>query len=72
MWGQHLDLDAAERTVSGYVGRIVGQRILIADVVGNLRADGLCVLGVFRKKGQAASGIGKLAQGGSGFLHGAA
>jgi len=45
---------------------------MIADVVGNLRADGLCVLGIFRKKCQAASGIGELGQGGPGFLHGAA
>ena len=48
-------MDAAERPVAGHIGRIVGQRILVANVVGNLRADGLCVVGIFREKGEAAS-----------------
>jgi len=32
---------------------------------------GFCVVGIFREKGQAASGIGELGQGGAGLLHSA-
>ena len=53
------------------VGRIVGQGVLVADVVGDLRADGLRVVHVFREKRQAAGGIGQFAERGARLFHGA-
>ena len=38
-WRHDLDLDCAEGTVFGYVGGIVAQGVLVADVVGDLGAD---------------------------------
>ncbi len=40
-----------EGPVVGHVGRIIRQRVLVTDVVSDLRADGLGVIRIFREKG---------------------
>src|SRR5580704_387798 len=58
----HLHADRSERSVLLGVGRIVGQGVLVADIVRDLLADGVHVINAFRKKRQAARCFGDMLQ----------
>src|SRR6266849_2422888 len=60
--------DGAERAVAAGVGGVVGQNVLIANVVSDLFADVVHILDVFRKVGQAAGGSGDLLERFAGVL----
>src|SRR5712692_2026039 len=66
-WNE-VHLHAAEAGVAGRIRRVVGERVLVADIVRDLRADGLGVRERFGEKGQAAGGFGELDQGCAGAL----
>ncbi len=57
-----MHLHGAERAVVRSVGRIVGQRVLVANIVRDLRANRFGVISGFREEGQAAGGIGQFGQ----------
>src|SRR5580704_5209850 len=57
-----IHLYGAKSAVAFGVGRIVRERILIADVVGHVFANVLHVGYVFREKSQAAGGFGDFFQ----------
>src|SRR4029077_14204895 len=57
-WRDNFDLDSAERAIAPGVGRIVGQRVLIANVVRHLLADVVHVFDVLRKIREATGGFG--------------
>src|SRR3974377_670429 len=52
-----VNVNGAEAAVLGSVRRIVGQRVLMANVVGDLFTDGVDVLDIFRKISDAAGGL---------------
>src|ERR1700682_4171933 len=54
--GDHFHLDGAVGAVAAGVGGIVGQNVLVANVVSDLLADAVHVIDVFREEGQAAGG----------------
>src|SRR5882724_893620 len=58
----HFDLDSAIGAVFSDVRRVVGERVLIADIFGNLLADVVNVFYVFREVRDAAGGIGNFLQ----------
>src|SRR5712692_1304920 len=58
--GNHIHVDGAEGAVAIGVRGIVGQNVLIADVVRDLFADVVHVIDIFREEGQAAGGRGDL------------
>src|SRR5438445_6071025 len=53
------DLYGTIATVAGRVGGVIGYGVLIADIAGNLRANGLCVGDVLGEEGEAAGGGGQ-------------
>src|SRR5262249_46550116 len=53
--------------VGAEVGRIVAENVLVADVVGDLVADVVNILHVFREIGEAAGGVGDFLEGFFGF-----
>src|SRR5882724_266399 len=64
----HFDLDGAIGAVFSDVRRVVGERVLIADIFGNLLADVVDVFYVFREVGDTAGGIGDFFQRAGGLL----
>src|SRR5271163_2973828 len=66
--GDDFHNDVAEGAIALGVGGIVGQGVLVADVVGDLFADVVDVVDVFRKVGQAARGFGDVFEGFPGVL----
>jgi len=65
-----VNVDAAVGTVFCGIRRIVGKRVLMADIVSNLLADGVNVADVFREVGNAAGGLGNGDEGLTGILGG--
>jgi len=55
--GNDVDADGAVTAVLGSVRRIVGKRVLVADVVSNLLADRMDVFDVFREVGYPTGGL---------------
>src|SRR2546423_5213304 len=55
-----LDLNGAEGAVALRIGRIVGQGVLVANVVSYLFADVMNIFYVFREIREAAGGLGDL------------
>src|SRR5262249_37778647 len=51
------DGDGAVGAVGAEVGRVVAEDVLIADVVGDLVADVVNVLNIFREVGKAAGSV---------------
>src|SRR5712692_6150415 len=69
--GNHIHVDGTEGAVAIGVGGIVGQNVLVANVVSDLFADVVHVIDVFGEEGQAAGGRGDLLErfaGALGFL----
>src|SRR5712692_10351027 len=60
MQRSHGDVHGAERSVAPRIARVVGQGVLIADIVRDLRADVFDILKVFGEKRQPAGSLGKL------------
>src|SRR5712692_806922 len=54
--GNDFDLDSTEGAVTLAVARIVGEGVLVADIVGDLLADVVDVVDIFREIGKAAGG----------------
>src|SRR6266403_5518658 len=54
--GDHFHLDGAVGAIAVGVGGIVGQNVLVANVVSDLLADVVHVIDVFREERQAAGG----------------
>ena len=67
-WGNDLDLDGTEAAVFFGVGGIVGKRVLVADVFGDLFADVVDVFDVFREIGDAAGSVSNFFQSSRGFF----
>src|SRR5271168_3111992 len=61
--GHHGYGDGAESSVAVRVGGVVGQNVLIANVVSDLLADAVHVIHVFRKVGQTTGGGSDLFKG---------
>src|SRR5580704_9695198 len=59
---RYLHRHGPESSIVGGIGGVVGDRILIADIVGDLRANRFRVVRGFWKEGQAAGGVGQVAQ----------
>src|SRR5713226_3497478 len=66
--GDHFHGDGAEGAVTARVGGIVGQRVLIANIVSDLLANVVHILDVFREIGQPAGGNRDLFKGPPGAL----
>src|SRR6267154_5796637 len=66
--GNNVHLNGAESAVFFGVGRVVAERVLVADIASNLVADVVDVVYIFRKKCDAAGGRGDILQGAHGFL----
>ena len=60
MQRSHGDVHGAERSVAPRIARVVGQGVLIADIVRDLRADVFGVFQVLGEKRQPAGSLGKL------------
>src|SRR5262249_26247208 len=65
--GDYFDAYGAIGAVGAEVGRIVAENVLVADVVGDLVADVVNILHVFREIGEAAGGVGDFLEGFFGF-----
>src|SRR6266478_340698 len=57
-WRNDFHLHGAERAIAPGVGRIVGQRVLIANVVRDLLADAVHVFDILREIRKTARGFG--------------
>src|SRR2546428_18165 len=66
--GDNFHGDGAEGAVTARVGGVVGQRVLIANVVRDLLANVVHILDVFREIGQPAGGNRDLFKGPPGAL----
>ena len=60
--GVHLDAHAAEAAVLSAVGGVVGEDVLVANVVGDLAAEGLHLVERDGEVGHTAGDVGQLAQ----------
>src|SRR5207245_10885379 len=66
------DLYGTIATVAGRVRGVIGYGVLIPDIPGNLRANGLCVGDVLGEEGEAAGGGGQFGNGAARLFHVAA
>src|SRR5437879_4276779 len=66
------DLYSTIATVAGGVRGVIGYGVLIADIAGNLRANGLCVGDVLGEEGEAAGGGGQFSKRAARLFHVAA
>lgn len=68
MRGNDVDLNGAESAVLFGIGRVVAERVLIADITSDLIADVVHIVDVFWEEGHTAGSRGDIFQGANGFF----
>src|SRR5579872_1564508 len=69
---QEADLHGTERAVAGRVGGVISDRVLIANIAGDLVTDGLRIRDIFGEEGDAAGGGGQFGKSAARLFHVAA